>query len=409
MYLSVDTTCLSSKVIGGVPIFYNKFIDPNLNKNSILIIEETSTLEIRKIIDKFSPIGVVLSKGSLAGHVAGILDSSSIQLAMCKKLPPLPLGYYIVIDGKKEKIKVYKNKKLANKYININLKSHQIKNKFKQIRYKGEKVFIKIDSKSINEIKNGMKQMVDGMGILRTEWLGYESKNPPTIEDHFNLYQKSINESFPYTLNIRLFDIGGDKIPLWAIKDKKRLESPLGLRGLRAFDDLKLAFENQLQAICKVANKNKVGIVLPMITDVTEIIDFKKKLSSIASSKQLQNISLGSMIETPSSALNVSDIFKECNFVRIGPGDLSQFTLATLRDYITPNYFGTERINNAILKLIQYVTNEGKKVKKEVNMCLDFEPRKRLIKKLLSVGVRTFCVSPTNISTLRTVLWEITN
>ena len=179
MYLSVDTTCLSSKVIGGVPIFYNKFIDPNLNKNSILIIEETSTLEIRKIIDKFSPIGVVLSKGSLAGHVAGILDSSSIQLAMCKKLPPLPLGYYIVIDGKKEKIKVYKNKKLANKYININLKSHQIKNKFKQIRYKGEKVFIKIDSKSINEIKNGI---IENPHKVRWESVDIEKIDERTVK-----------------------------------------------------------------------------------------------------------------------------------------------------------------------------------------------------------------------------------
>jgi phosphoenolpyruvate-protein kinase (PTS system EI component) len=39
-------------------------------------------------------------------------------------------------------------------------------------------------------------------------------------------------------------------------------------------------------------------------------------------------------VETPSSALLIKELYKHADFVRIGPGDLSQFTLATLREHI---------------------------------------------------------------------------
>lgn len=405
---AILASCLSSKNIQGYPIFYNKLIEPNTQGSSILIIEETSPTEIREIIKKFKPNGIILKKGSLAGHTAGILDSSNIQLAICKNLPPVPLDSYIFIDGENEEIKIYENKSDFE-----NAKTVTTKNKVsripKKIMYKGKRLIVKIDSKSLSEIENGILAGADGTGILRTEWLGFDQKTPPNEEDHYSFYQKAVDAVSPKILNIRLFDIGGDKLPTWSLKHKKRLESPLGLRGIRAMGDLSRAFENQIKAICKIAHTHKIGVVLPMITDKSEVIQFKNFLCKYASQKTLKNIQIGSMIETPSAALTIKDIFKNCDFVRIGPGDLSQFTLATLRDYISPEALSTDNIHKSTLKLIEIVAKEGEIVKKEVNMCLDFEPRKSLLKKLLKAGIRTFCVSASNIQKTRQLLAEISN
>jgi len=196
----INANCLSSRIVGGRPIFYNKLIKPVVHKDVILVIEETSPFEIREIISTFMPRGVILKKGSLVGHTAGTLNSLGIQLAVCKNLPPLPLDSYIVIDGKTEKIRVHNTKENFNKYFVPNSDRKAPETHMRCVYYKGEKVHIKIDSKSVEEIKKGILLGADGTGILRTEWLSHEQKTPPSIDDHYKFYKRAVNAAKPYRL-----------------------------------------------------------------------------------------------------------------------------------------------------------------------------------------------------------------
>ena len=53
------------------------------------------------------------------------------------------------------------------------------------------------------------------------------------------------------------------------------------------------------------------------------------------------------------------------------------------------------------------VAESGIKNKKEVNMCLDFEPRKILVEKLIDCGINTFCASSTNIDALKSIIADL--
>lgn len=406
MQTEIRISCLSTKSVSGYPLFYNKLIHPKSSTSTILIIEETTPYEIRKIIKEYEPTGIILKRGSLAGHTAGILDSSSIVLAVCSDLPAIPIDSYLIIDGVNEKLLIHDNKPSSKTLIKYETRKRE-KVRNNTFIHNGRKIKIKIDAKSSEEIVAGVKLKIDGIGILRTEWLGFEDKQCPSVSTHYNYYKKISDFCGEHRLNIRLFDIGGDKIPYWAIKDKVKLASPLGLRGIRIIKRFEKAFLNQIEAICKLSLETKVGIVLPMVTDVSEIINFKELLSKLDVTKNTNNIVIGSMVETPSSALNIDEIIKESDFIRIGPGDLTQFTLATLRDYICPEWFNTDRIHSSVIKLIAMVTKQGRIDKKEIDMCLDFEPRKNLVKELLNAGVTTFCVSSSNIQNLRRALDQV--
>jgi phosphoenolpyruvate-protein kinase (PTS system EI component) len=97
------------------------------------------------------------------------------------------------------------------------------------------------------------------------------------------------------------------------------------------------------------------------------------------------------------AAITINSILPEVDFARTGPGDLSQFTLAKSRMNISPMELSGSSIHPAVLALIGNVAKECKKVNKPVSMVLDLEPRIKLLQMLLSVGIRTFCVSPSNI------------
>lgn len=402
MSTNIKANCLSTKIVHSSPVFYNSLIDSQKTSGKVLIISETSPTEILKIVKLFKPSGIILNRSSLMGHVAGLLDSLSIQLAICKSLPKLSINSYIVINGQNDEITVFENKSEAL----LNLGRHQKSNTTKSSNLKQSSINIKVDAKYVEELKNAKGKNINGVGILRTEWIGYDQQKFPSEKTHYEYYKRAIKYA-PGRLNIRLFDIGGDKLPKWAMHQKEKLHSPLGLRGIRAIGCLGEAFQNQVSAICKLSLDNQIGIVLPMVTDASEIVEFKDYLENFQSSKNLANIKLGAMVETPSSALTADEILEIADFIRIGPGDLSQFTLATLRDYIDPKYASTTNLHKSILKLIRMVAESGIKNKKEVNMCLDFEPRKILVEKLIDCGINTFCVSNTNIDALKSIIADL--
>src|SRR5262249_10946872 len=91
-----------------------------------------------------------------------------------------------------------------------------------------------VDGSKPGELRDGLAQGAAGIGILRSEWLGWHDRTSPKTETLLSHYQQAARAVAPHRLNIRLFDIGGDKIPKWCEPHSDLLRSPLGIRGIRA-------------------------------------------------------------------------------------------------------------------------------------------------------------------------------
>jgi phosphoenolpyruvate-protein kinase (PTS system EI component) len=204
---------------------------------------------------------------------------------------------------------------------------------------------------------------------------------------------EAVLQAAPHIVNIRLFDIGGDKLPTWCMSQSERLTSPLAARGVRAFSIFPSAYRAQLQAIANIAQNNRVGLVIPMATDVNDVVMVRQELCTLATKAQRRQISLGVMVETPSAALTVASLVGEANFVRIGPGDLSQFTLAQLRHTISPVNYSGHGFHPSVTNLISQVVRVCSRAEISVSICLDLDPRDGLLKMLHESGIKSLAVA----------------
>ena len=79
--------------------------------------------------------------------------------------------------------------------------------------------------------------------------------------------------SLPVT--VRLLDVGGDK-PLKFLPQPKEANPFLGVRGIRLLMANPRFFRAHLRAILRLADSFRIQLLIPMITDLSEILATRK-------------------------------------------------------------------------------------------------------------------------------------
>jgi phosphoenolpyruvate-protein kinase (PTS system EI component) len=353
---------------------------------------------------KYCVQALIVQQGSLADHTAVLTNASGVQLAIAPGVGEPPHGTFVLIDGVSERLALGTCWDQMNR-IYTSLGCHI---DTRRISESGADypVAVYVDGNKPEELAYGLAQGASGVGILRSDWLGWLNETPPSHQKLLALYRQASLAVQPYRLNVRLFDLGGDKIPRWCKPYSHMLRSPLGFRGIRAVQHLAEAFDSQFKAIVECADTSPLGVVIPMVTDMQDVRFARAQLKEFGTPRQLHNIVIGAMVEVPAAALFIEELVREVDFVRIGPGDLSQFTLAKLRTNIPPRDYSGKGFHPAVLQLIRHVSVACRHTGKELSVCLDIEPRTALLESLLRIGVRVFATSPTAISAVLRCLHE---
>jgi multiphosphoryl transfer protein len=201
-------------------------------------------------------------------------------------------------------------------------------------------------------------------------------------------------------LILRMMDVGGDK-PLLYLPLPPEPNPALGMRGVRtalAHPDL---MRTQLRAAMRVRPQGIVRLLIPMVTDVSEIAAVRTVIDDIAAELNLQGrISLGAMIETPAAALTAAVLLREVDFLSIGSNDLTQYTLAMDRGH-TDLARRTDALHPAVLQLIAAAASAGKVAGKLVAVCGGVAADLTAVPILLGFGVRELSVVPAAIPALK--------
>ncbi len=249
-----------------------------------------------------------------------------------------------------------------------------------------------------------------GIGLFRTEMLFLARGRFPEEDEQYDAYTKAIDHARPYPTTFRLFDLGGDKVLPLAHREHNPF---LGWRGIRILLQKPDLLRTQVRAILKASAAGPSRILLPMITSLREIHDFRRHLDHVvaelaeAGIPHDPDIPVGIMVEVPSVALLIEEFAREVDFFSIGTNDLTQYVLAVDRgnDMVASLY---EELHPSVLRLIERVIRVGNETGVEVSICGEMAAQPRAAPVLLGLGLRVFSVSPAYLLDVKRVIRAIT-
>ena len=107
----------------------------------------------------------------------------------------------------------------------------------------------------------------------------------------------------------------------------------------------------QLRAVLALRERSRCRLLLPMITDSSDLSAVRTVLDEVRRELPGQDIKVGVMIETPASALLAESLAEAADFLSIGTNDLTQYTLAMDRGH--PQLAARlDALHPAVLRLI---------------------------------------------------------
>jgi multiphosphoryl transfer protein len=265
---------------------------------------------------------------------------------------------------------------------------------------------------SATDIAGALVNGAEFIGLFRSEFLFQNFEREPDAETQLAAFRDALapsNGSIPIT--IRLLDVGGDK-PLKFLPQLKEANPFLGVRGIRLLMANQRFLRAHLQAILRVAHSFSVQLLIPMITDVSEVHAIRRLLAEIAKDLKTTNtphrwpIPVGAMIETPSAGILIEQLLPHLDFISIGTNDLTQYVLCAERGSASLATFA-DPLHPAVLGICEQIIDAAVAHKKKASICGEIASDPEAIPIWVGLGLRELSVAATAIPATKSLLRKL--
>ena len=364
-------------------------------------------------------MGVALDMGGQTSHTAILARSMNIPavLGLRNVTAFVREGDFVIVDGTGGEVIInppaairreYQAKK--EKYDNYR-RELQKTARLKALTLDRVRASLLANIELPEEVPMAMSLGAEGVGLFRSEFIYLGTTSLPSEDEHLAVYSRIARDAGPHPVYIRTLDIGGEK-SLPQLNIEQEPNPALGLRAVRFSLRNKALFRTQLRAILRASPKRNVRVLIPMVTEVEEIIEVKDIFEDVKAElrrekhKFDERIPLGVMIEVPAAAALTDLMLREVDYVSIGTNDLIQYFLAVDRsnEYVSYLY---KPFHPAVLRLIRSVIQSAQKIGKEVTVCGEMaaDPLSAIV--LMGFGLRTFSMNPIFIPRIKKALRSV--
>ncbi len=390
-------------------------ITPVLHTDSIIVAHTLSPHELIQYY-KMHVKAVVTEIGGKTSHVS--IMARDLEIPAVIGVPEITkiiqTGDRLIVDGTIGNVICHPENDTITLYEYKKKESEKYENQLKKIDKKtcclkeGIEVLLLANLDVEEELAFIEHSHSQGIGLFRTEYIFLNRKESPSEDEQFIIYKRIIEALDPYEVTIRIIDIGGDKKPPYMsyIEEKNPF---LGWRGIRFALSNRMLLKQQVRAILRASNFGNARIMFPMVNDIDEILEVKAVLEECKDELSKEKIdfnheiSMGIMVETPSSIILLDRISEYVDFVSVGTNDLIQYTLAIDRGNgkVSSNF---EPTHPAMLRILKYIIEISAEKKMEVSICGEMagEPLYTLL--LIGLGYRKLSMSPTRIPLVKSIL-----
>jgi phosphoenolpyruvate-protein phosphotransferase (PTS system enzyme I) len=346
-----------------------------------ILVSRSMTPSETALIDAGRILAVVTEEGSGMGHAAILARALNLVAVFGAKgiLTEAADGDWLVVDGTSgelllrpdtDTIEGFRQRMDAERVERGRLSSLR---DLPAVTSDGFRIALFANIAGPSEAGQALAAGAEGIGVFRTEYLFVNRAAPPGEEEQCKAYRELLSKMALRRVVVRTMDIGGDKdVACWPLPAESN--PALGMRGIRLSLVREEDFRCQLRALARAAAGGNLSILLPMISDITEVRRTRELLEwvrreLVAEGRPVPDpIPLGVMVETPAAAILLEDLADEADFFSIGTNDLVQYVLAADR---TGDSAGAwyQPYHPAVLRLMQQVARTAHACGKHVAVC----------------------------------------
>ncbi|HEU4763518.1 MAG TPA: phosphoenolpyruvate--protein phosphotransferase [Gemmatimonadales bacterium] len=261
------------------------------------------------------------------------------------------------------------------------------------------------------EIQPALRHGAMGVGLLRTEFLVTGRTHLPSEDEQYAYFRRVADAFGGKPVVIRSFDLGGDKFPV-AFHAPHEANPFLGWRSIRVCLDEPDIFRPQLRAVLRAAADRDIRLMLPLVTEASEVTETKRLLAEEAGRlaaegvRAAASVPVGVMIETPAAVALADQLAAVSAFFSVGSNDLTQYTLAVDRG----NARLAERFNPhhpAVVRQLVAIARAGDAAGIPVSVCGEMASEPLTAVLLAGLGYSALSVGPPALPLVKWVLRSV--
>lgn len=384
--------------------------------HAIVIAQELTPSDLMLLSER-NIAGVCMAEGGATSHVAILARGKGLPLLVALG-PSLLLatqalaGQTVVLDADNGQLELTPDSARLQQVAMLQTRRLEQRHQYQQqsrlpgITLDGVAIDIAANVASDSEAQLAYTEGADGVGLLRTEFLFVERRTAPSEDEQRAAYQAVLDAMGDKPVIIRTIDIGGDK-QLEYLPLPFEANPVLGLRGIRLGQARPELLDQQLRALLRLKPLSRCRILLPMISEVSELLAVRQRLDALASDMGIsERPQLGVMIEVPSAALMAEQLAEHADFLSIGTNDLSQYTLAMDRDHA--GLAGrVDALHPALLRLIAMTCAGAAGKSCWVGVCGALASEPLATAALIGLGVRELSVSTPQLAEIKALIRQL--
>jgi len=272
----------------------------------------------------------------------------------------------------------------------------------------GQRISLQMNAGLLVDLPQLAESGAEGIGLFRTELQFMIASTMPKADEQEAFYRNVLKQADGRVVTFRTLDIGGDKVVSYFRAHEE--ENPaLGWRAIRLSLDRPGLLRMQLRAMLKAAADGELKLMVPMVTEVSEIKAVRELLQ-----KEVQHLSrfghslprklqFGAMLEVPALLWQLDELMAEVDFVSVGSNDLFQFSMAVDRG----NARVSDRfdpLDRPFLRILRDIVRAGERNKTPVTLCGELAGKTISAMALLGLGFRSVSMSPASIGPVKAML-----